>query len=442
MNPELHLFVIWSAARGLEDKIIADMRRHLEIVWKGEFPIEGRARDFYRRFYAHMLLDGKRKEKSCGKGPYLLLIVKDDAPEYVRTPKGMMESRRMLKLKTRYREWAVRGCRVHSTLTHDEFVRDVRLLTGHTADEWAQGVPEGSIAPNLPPLASLPHVPGFFERFRMKRAQRRMCAMKKKLSKRVRAAWWNVINTKGAEMGIADCRVMLENKLVNDIFFEGTFKGLPCIVKCSSRAPESIANEYELGRRLHAVDPVHFPAVYGYHPGPFAFVVTEKIEGGKSLADEPDEKYADEILAILDSLYAANVIHRDILPSNFLIAPDGHLKLIDFQFAVDMGTQCIDPWLKRHPEYHFTVFAAVIQGNMAWWDDADFATLLLPSLRERLRSRIGRMRFEIPFTPLVRLRLGLLAMRLRIRKMFCMNDARKRHAICRRLERFKWLSCS
>ena len=266
--------------------------------------------------------------------------------------------------------------------------------------------------------------------------------MAKPLRKSIRAKWDALIETEGRALGLSDCRVFLENKLVNDVFYEGLFKGTPCIVKCSSRAPESIVNEYELGSRLHATDPLHFPEVFACFPGPFAFVAREKVESEKTLADDPDDRYADEVVAIIDDLHRADVVFRDVLPSNFLIAADGHLKLIDFQFAVDMRTRRIDPWMRRHPEYHFTEFAAVIQGNMAWWDDADFATLLLPSLRERLRSRIGRMRFEIPFTPLVRLRLGFLAMRLRIRKMFCMNDARKRHAICRRLERFKWLSCS
>lgn len=266
--------------------------------------------------------------------------------------------------------------------------------------------------------------------------------MKGRLDKRLRARWDALIETEGKRLGLVGCRPFLENKLVNDIFYEGTFKGRPCIVKCSSRAPESIANEFELGVRLHAKDPLHFPEVFACHPGPYAFVVREKVESESTLADEPDDRYADDVVAIIDALFESEVVFRDILPSNFLIAADGHLKLIDFQFAVDMRTRRIDPWMLRHPEYHFTVFAAVIQGSVAWWDDADYATLLLPSLRPRLEPRIGRMRFEIPLTPLVVFRLRLLALRLRIRRMFSRRDSRKRHAICRRLERLKWLSSS
>ena len=218
LRPELHLFVIWSSAMPLADRMLADMARRLEIVWRREFPIEGRARDFYRRFYAHMRLDGKRKEKSCGKGPYLLVVVRDSNPEYVKAPSGIAVNRTMWDLKSRYREWARRGYRVHGTLTREEFARDIEVLTGHSAAEWALGVPDGAIGPCLPPLASLPPVPGILERIRLRRAQKKACAKKRKrLSKRIRAAWWDVITSEGSAMGLFDCRVLLENKLVNDI---------------------------------------------------------------------------------------------------------------------------------------------------------------------------------------------------------------------------------
>ena len=80
--------------------------------------------------------------------------------------------------------------------------------------------------------------------------------MSRGLSRRKRAAWDALIESEGPALGLSDCRSFLENKLVNDIFYEGTFKGGPCIVKCSSRAPESIENEYKMSRRLNAVAPV------------------------------------------------------------------------------------------------------------------------------------------------------------------------------------------
>ncbi len=257
------------------------------------------------------------------------------------------------------------------------------------------------------------------------------------LPMRERKAWDDCVAKAGSEMGLSSCKALLENKLVNDIFYEGLFNGRPCMVKCSSRAPSSIENEYELAFRLHSMDPVHFPRVYAVHLGPRAFVVTEKIEGGKSLQTNPDDRYADDVLAILDSLAAANVVHRDILPANFLIAPDGHLKLIDFQFAVDMNTKRVDPWLARRPLYHFLVFAAIVSSDGARWDDAEFARGLLPALRERARSRVGRLRLEIPFSFVTRLRLRLAGVVMRVQRLFARKGSRKLASLDRRLERLR-----
>ena len=255
---------------------------------------------------------------------------------------------------------------------------------------------------------------------------------------RKRAAWDALVKEEGAKIGLSRCCAFLENKLVNDIFYEGLWNGKPCIVKCSSRAPESIANEYELASRMHAADPVHFPAAYALHPGPRAFVVLEKVEGGRSLEEESDEGHADDILAILDALFAAGVVHRDIQRSNFLVGPDGRVRLIDFQFAMDAKAKRIDPWLARRPTYHFAVFAACLGPDGAWWDDALFASCLFPSVRQLAKPLVGRLRLEIPFTASVRLRLRLLALAMRVRRLFTAKGSRRRAALDRRLKRFTW----
>ena len=57
--------------------------------------------------------------------------------------------------------------------------------------------------------------------------------MNKGLPKSLRARWDDLIATEGRALGLDGCRPFIENKLVNDIFYDGTFKGLPCVVKCS-----------------------------------------------------------------------------------------------------------------------------------------------------------------------------------------------------------------
>ena len=454
LRPELHLFVIWSSAMPLADRMLADMARRLEIVWRREFPIEGRARDFYRRFYAHMRLDGKRKEKSCGKGPYLLVVVRDPVPEYVNSPSGNAVNRTMLELKARYREWALRGYRVHGTLTREEFARDIMVLTGHSAAEWALGVPDGAIGPCLPPLASLPPVPGLLERIRLRRAQKKACAKKRKrLSKRLRAAWWDVITSEGSAMGLFDCRVLLENKLVNDIFFEGTFKGEPCIVKCSSRAPESIENEYKMSRRLNAVAPVCAEplALWRSPDGRRAFVVTRRLSGpslagilAKGVGEEEAVGVLEDMIRIADALIKSGIVWRDIIPDNFMRDSDGHLKLIDAQFAIDRNDFKEDPFLLKNWNYRMLAFAHHPMTAGHGWNDAAmmlFYTWKLSSsaraqeLCDRLRSMTAESVFLVEHGRLDKWRMRWMLLRLCILRLFRRGD--KAAALDTRIARAK-----
>ncbi len=442
--PELHLFVIWSSALPLADRMLDDMARHLEIVWRHEFPIEGRARDFYRRFYAHMRLDGKCKEKSCGKGPYLLVVVRDTAPVHVRAPNGIESNRTMLELKARYREWALRGCRVHGTLTREEFARDIKVLTGHAAAEWACGVPDGAIGPCLPPMASLPPVPGLFERIRLRRAQQKTCAKKRKrLSKRIRADWWDVITSEGPALGLFDCRVMLENKFVNDIFFEGTFKGVPCIVKCSSRAPESIANEYEMSHRLAAVDPgvcAEALAKWVSPDGRRAFVVLRKLPGPSLtdlLARGVDEVEAIELMEdmvrIAEALLKAGIVWRDIIPDNFIRDEGGHLRLIDAQFAIDRNDFHEQPFLLNHWTYRMLVFAYHPMMAGHGWNDVGMMLFYVwklsdipqaVELREKLRALTSAAAFRVDYGNLDRWRMRWMLLSMRVCRLFAFSASK------------------
>jgi serine/threonine protein kinase len=53
----------------------------------------------------------------------------------------------------------------------------------------------------------------------------------------------------------------------------------------------------------------------------------------------PDVKaYMQAVLGALRDCHAAWVVHRDIKPNNFLVAPTGHLKLTDFGLARTYGS--------------------------------------------------------------------------------------------------------
>ena len=254
-----------------------------------------------------------------------------------------------------------------------------------------------------------------------------------KLNSRLRAYWDGVVAGEGRALGLSSCRAFLENKLVNDIFYEGTFNGAPCIVKCSSRAPESILNECEMSRLLAAADPgvcAEALASWRSPDGRRAFVVTRRLPG-PSLTDMfvkgIDEAEAigvmEDLLRIAEALQKAGIVWRDIISDNLLMDETGHLRLIDGQFAFRREAFREDPYLLRHWRYRMLLFAHHPMMAGHGWNDA--AMLLFLSLklgmsfrvderRERLRGMVAASAFPVAhgWRDMLRMRLALAGLLL------------------------------
>ena len=260
-----------------------------------------------------------------------------------------------------------------------------------------------------------------------------MNGKRNRLSKRICAAWWDVVTAEGPALGLSDCRVMLENKLVNDIFFEGTFKGVPCIVKCSSRAPESIVNEYEMSRRLATVDSrvcAEALAKWMSPDGRRAFVVLRKLPG-PSLTDllvrGVDDVEAigllEDMVRIAEALLKAGIVWRDIIPDNFIRDEDGHFRLIDAQFAIDRNAFREQPFLRKRWSYRMLLFAHHPMMAGHGWNDAGMMLFYVWKLStapralelcERLRSMTKASAFPVAYGRLDvwRMRWALLCLRI------------------------------
>ena len=424
MKPELHLFVLWEKARRAEARILEDLaqQKDIEVVGKWELSFSGPAWESYHAFYGWKNpKNGNTKVRKCGGGPFLLVVVRNLNPKYdmrwAYADKYSLANELMYDLKVRYRAWAGHKHRVHGTKDCEEFAHDIFLLTGHAADEWERGVP-ADIRMNIP----------------------------------ARPAWRTVVDGVGAGMGLAGCRVLLENKYINDVFFEGRLQNRPAIVKCSSRCAWSIGNEFRLASRLRAVAPLVVPeplAVWTSEDGRRAFVVTEKVEGpsltellASGVTEAQADGFAADIGRLADALKETGVVHRDLFADNLLLGADGHLKAIDWQLAVERGDYREDPWVARHWKFRYVVFGVNRELGLGVWNDFHALGKILARLPQTnavraVAARLSRaepeMSISAPPDMATRAKLRLYALSLRVQMLLRGRRHRKYAQLERRL---------
>ena len=426
MNQELHLFILWEKARRVEARILEDLDRQadIEVVGKWEFAFSGPASKAFPAFYgwkSQVKELSRLKVRKSGGGRFLLVVVRNLNPHYgTRWAFGKQyyqANELMYDLKALYREWAGRKHRVHGTTDRGEFARDIFLLTGHSADEWEHGVPN-DIRLNIP----------------------------------ARAEWRLIVDTEGAQLGLAGCRVILENKYINDVFFEGTFRNSPAVVKCSSTCAWSIGNEFRLASRIYAAAPSVVPeplAVWTSDDGRLAFVVTRKAPGptltellARDVTDAQADGFAADIGRLADALKETGIVHRDLFADNLIMGDDGHLKAIDWQLAVDRNDYREDPWVERHWKFRYVVFGVNRELGLGTWNDFHALGKILAQLPQtaavrdvaaRLAAEAPSQSISAPPDALTRMKLRLYALSLRVQMLL----RGKRHRKYAQLER-RW----
>ena len=85
MKPELHLFVLWEKARRVEARVLEDLARQdeIEVLGKWELAFSGPAAEAYPAFYGvRKPVDGGLKARKCGRGAFLLIVVRHLNPSY------------------------------------------------------------------------------------------------------------------------------------------------------------------------------------------------------------------------------------------------------------------------------------------------------------------------------------------------------------------------
>ena len=155
-NFETHLFVIWDKGRRVaERRILDDIRKRFQVVYEGEMSFPCPAEEGYCRFYGARDPNLVKKAPYCGKGPFIIVVVRVAEQQKFVDQDGKLVNALMFSCKKTYRRWSGGYYRVHGTLSPSEFERDIIKLTGHDAVEWEKGVPTG-LHMELPPLDSLP----------------------------------------------------------------------------------------------------------------------------------------------------------------------------------------------------------------------------------------------------------------------------------------------
>lgn len=140
---ELHLFILWENAWSQKQRILDDISKYFIIVqnytitWTPELVSSN-----FSRFYGTKLPSKSEKERICGSGPFILVIVKDKNPvyDYRKTSVGReYVNVNMFDAKTRYRVWTNAGHRVHGTNNEKETNHDLTLLLGINLFDFLDG---------------------------------------------------------------------------------------------------------------------------------------------------------------------------------------------------------------------------------------------------------------------------------------------------------------
>lgn len=142
------------------------------------------------------------------------------------------------------------------------------------------------------------------------------------------------------------------------------------------------------------VNSEHFPAVLACGKGDIRYVVNEYIEAADSVTSISHEELVKQSVEILDELFNAGVINRDVNHENLLLSKTGKLILIDFGWAVfaDEGFR---------PSGHENIEAMLNKRYRAEDGSFDDAYSLYRVLRDyyhvdevlldKVKSRIGRL---------------------------------------------------
>ena len=138
-NPETHLFILWENSLYKKDEIISEIKEKFKILkiykmkWSEKYFLSNLS-----RFYGTNLPNCEAKAEHCGKGEFLLIIVKDENPNYEErnTSKGAkIVNTKLFDCKEKFRQITGGGHKIHATNNEIETNHDITLLLGKNIED-------------------------------------------------------------------------------------------------------------------------------------------------------------------------------------------------------------------------------------------------------------------------------------------------------------------
>lgn len=140
---KIYLFIVWAKGRHFEEKIREDLAskftilKEYEVSWPWYYSIHN-----FSFFYRHIaFFSWLRKCWICGTGAFRVIMIEDMDS----TPLAPDEEDvKMVETKHKYRRWAGKRWRVHSTTTIPETRYQLWLLTGLKLEQFLAQPLDGS----------------------------------------------------------------------------------------------------------------------------------------------------------------------------------------------------------------------------------------------------------------------------------------------------------
>lgn len=162
--------------------------------------------------------------------------------------------------------------------------------------------------------------------------------------------------------------------------FEGEFNGVPCYVKYAVKGWTTMRNEWWLAACVSKLIPDNCvkPLFWHQDGNGGGVAILEKLKGrtlrqildsGEPIRPAIASAMAKDMTRISDAMADAGIVHRDLRPSNFIVTDEGHVSVIDFQYAIERSAKTESTALaERHAELlsHLGGDSAVSDGI---WND-------------------------------------------------------------------------